>query len=110
MRLFDGAQAIGFGKGPFPVGGLGNVSTFDIYHYIDGANMAEINFRDRKRIRSRLLAIFRENGKVTERDLLRLSALTGVNYSSIVEIHQSTRYQAKPGMGRFFRGRIARGR
>ncbi len=72
--------------------------------------MSELNFRDRKRIRNRLLAIFRENGKVTERDLFRLSALTGINYSSIVEVHQSTRYGAKRGFRGFFKGRMAGGK
>lgn len=72
-----------------------------------GVTMRELNFRDRKRIRNRLLAIFRENGKVTERDLLRLSALTGINYSSIVEVHKSTRYEPKSGFKGFFKGRAA---
>lgn len=57
-----------------------------------------INFREKRRIRSRLLAIHKENGKVTERDLLRLSALTGVSYSIIVEIHRATRYGGRGGL------------
>ena len=63
------------------------------FHFNNGATMKELNFHEKKKIRNRLLAIYREAGKVTERDLLRLSALTGVNYSIIAEIHKSTHYR-----------------
>ncbi len=54
--------------------------------------MKQLSFHEKKKIRNRLLAVYKETGKVTERDLLRLSALTGVNYSTIAEIHKSTHY------------------
>jgi hypothetical protein len=34
-------------------------------------------------VRQRLLDIFQREGKVTERDLLRISAMTGVNYFTV---------------------------
>lgn len=54
--------------------------------------MENIQAVQRDEIRERLRSIFKSNGKITERDLLRLSALTGVNYSTIVEIQNETRF------------------
>jgi hypothetical protein len=39
-------------------------------------------------IRRELQAILRDRKRVTERDLLRLSAQTGVDYSTVVRIQQ----------------------
>jgi hypothetical protein len=80
---------------------------FGFYFFNDGATMKELNFHEKKKIRNRLLAIYRETGKVTERDLLRLSALTGVNYSIIAEIHKSTHYRPVHGLKDFVKGKMA---
>jgi hypothetical protein len=77
------------------------------FHFNNGETMKELSFHEKKKIRNRLLAIYRENGKVTERDLLRLSALTGVNYSIIVEIHKSTHYRPLQGVKDYIKGKIA---
>ena len=69
--------------------------------------MKELNFHEKKKIRNRLLAIYREAGKVTERDLLRLSALTGVNYSIIAEIHKSTHYRPIQRLEDYTKNKIA---
>lgn len=69
--------------------------------------MKELSFHEKKKIRNRLLAIYRETGKVTERDLLRLSALTGINYSIISEIHKSTHYHPLQGIKDLMKGKIA---
>lgn len=63
---------------------------FDFNH---GEDMKELNYYEKRKVRSRLLAIYKETGRITERDLLRLSALTGINYSIIVEVHKSTHYR-----------------
>jgi hypothetical protein len=39
-------------------------------------------------IRRELQAIMQRGGKVTERDLLRLSAQTGIDYSTVLRIQQ----------------------
>ena len=39
-------------------------------------------------IRRELQAIMKRGGKVTERDLLRLSAQTGIDYSTVLRIQQ----------------------
>ncbi|HYL80672.1 MAG TPA: hypothetical protein VEU07_07665 [Candidatus Acidoferrum sp.] len=39
-------------------------------------------------IRRELQAIMQRGNRVTERDLLRLSAKTGVDYSTVLRIHQ----------------------
>jgi len=39
-------------------------------------------------IRRKLQAILQDGKRVTERDLLRLSAQTGINYSTVVRIQQ----------------------
>ncbi len=39
-------------------------------------------------IRRELQAIMRRGSKVTERDLLRLSAQTGIDYSTVLRIQQ----------------------
>ncbi len=41
-----------------------------------------------KRIRKELQEILRQGNKITERDLLRLSALTGVDYSTVLKIFE----------------------
>ncbi|GEM_PF-3274034 len=75
--------------------------------YYIGETMKQLSFHEKKKIRNRLLAIYREAGKVTERDLLRLSALTGVNYSIIAEIHKSIHYHPLQGVKEFSKGKIA---
>jgi len=66
---------------------------FDFNH---GEDMKELNDYEKRKVRNRLLAIYRESGRITERDLLRLSALTGIHYSMIVEVHKSTHYRPLP--------------
>ena len=44
--------------------------------------------RDLEAIRRELQAILQDGKRVTERDLLRLSAQTGVDYSTVVRIQQ----------------------
>lgn len=39
-------------------------------------------------VRRELLAIIKRGNKITERDLLRLSALTGIDYSTILKIQE----------------------
>lgn len=39
-------------------------------------------------IRRELQALMQRGGRITERDLLRLSAQTGVDYSTVVRIQQ----------------------
>ena len=39
-------------------------------------------------VRRELQAIMKRGRKITERDLLRLSAQTGINYSTVVRIQQ----------------------
>jgi hypothetical protein len=41
-----------------------------------------------ERIRKELISIRERGNKITERDLLRLSALTGIDYSTILQIEQ----------------------
>ena len=41
-----------------------------------------------ERIRQELISIRKQSNKITERDLLRLSALTGIEYSTILRIEQ----------------------
>jgi hypothetical protein len=77
------------GERIFPASGRG---PFFLFKYYIGETMKQLSFNEKKKIRNRLLAVYKETGKVTERDLLRLSALTGVNYSIIAEIHKSTHY------------------
>ncbi len=63
----------------------------------------ELSSEDQRKIRNQLLSIFRENGKITERDLLRLSAMTGINYSQIVEIQKKTNFRSGGFRRGFFR-------
>jgi hypothetical protein len=77
------------------------------FNFNIGETMKQLSFHEKKKIRSRLLAIYREAGKVTERDLLRLSALTGVNYSIIAEIHKSIHYHPSQGVKEYMKGKIA---
>jgi len=41
-----------------------------------------------ERIRKELISIRAQGNKITERDLLRLSAITGIDYSTILRIEQ----------------------
>jgi hypothetical protein len=41
-----------------------------------------------ERIRKELISIRERGNKITERDLLRLSALTGIDYSTILRIER----------------------
>ena len=41
-----------------------------------------------ERIRQELISILEQGNKITERDLLRLSALTGIEYSIVLRIEQ----------------------
>ncbi|MGH7410291.1 MAG: hypothetical protein ACREJ6_04420 [Candidatus Methylomirabilis sp.] len=41
-----------------------------------------------ERIRKELISIREQGSKITERDLLRLSALTGIDYSTILRIER----------------------
>ena len=41
-----------------------------------------------ERIRQELISIRERGNKITERDLLRLSALTGIEYSIVLRIEQ----------------------
>lgn len=41
-----------------------------------------------ERIRKELISLREQGGKITERDLLRLSALTGIDYSTILRIER----------------------
>jgi hypothetical protein len=94
----------GVGERIFPASGRGPLFLFKYYI---GETMKQLSFNEKKKIRNRLLAIYKEAGKVTERDLLRLSALTGVNYSIIAEIHKSTHYYPLHGVKEDVKGKIA---
>jgi hypothetical protein len=96
----------GMGVGLLPV--VGWIPRFlFIFNINSGETMRQLSFHEKKKIRNRLLAIYRETGKVTERDLLRLSALTGVNYSIIAEIHKSIHYHPLQGVKEYMKGKIA---
>ena len=41
-----------------------------------------------ERIRKELVSIREQGNKITERDLLRLSALTGIEYSTVLRIER----------------------
>ena len=41
-----------------------------------------------ERIRQELISIRERGNKITERDLLRLSALTGIEYATVLRIEQ----------------------
>jgi hypothetical protein len=41
-----------------------------------------------ERIRQELISIRGQGNKITERDLLRLSALTGIEYATVLRIEQ----------------------
>lgn len=41
-----------------------------------------------EKIRQELISIRKQGNKITERDLLRLSALTGIEYSTILRIER----------------------
>jgi hypothetical protein len=50
-------------------------------------------------VRQRLLDIFQREGKVTERDLLRISAMTGVNYFTVSKALEEILLHRAEGQG-----------
>lgn len=46
----------------------------------------ELTPAEKKEICDELMAIYKKNGKISNRDLLRVSAITGTSYPTIVEI------------------------
>lgn len=48
----------------------------------------ELTPAEKKEICDELLAIYKKNGKILNRDLLRVSAITGASYPTIVEIEE----------------------
>lgn len=55
---------------------------------IEGKRRAktELTPAEKKEICDELLAIYKKNGKISNRDLLRISAITGTSYPTVVEI------------------------
>ncbi len=49
-------------------------------------------------IQERLVSIYQKEGKITERQLLRLSAFTGIDYSTIVEIYKGISFLQESGL------------
>lgn len=49
-------------------------------------------------IQERLVSIYQKEGKITERQLLRLSAFTGIDYSTIVEIYRGISFLQESGL------------
>lgn len=47
---------------------------------------SELTPAEKKEICDELLAIHKKNGKISNRDLLRISAITGTSYPTVVEI------------------------
>ncbi len=50
-------------------------------------------------VRQRLLDIYRQQGKVTERELLRISAITGVDYFTVSKTLEEIILQRTEGQG-----------
>lgn len=50
-------------------------------------------------VRQRLLDIFQREGKVTERDLLRISAMTGVDYFTVSKTLENILLHRAEGQG-----------
>lgn len=50
-------------------------------------------------VRRRLREILAQQGKLKERDLLRVSALTGVDYFTVVRVSRELEKGAAPGTG-----------
>ncbi|MEA3508981.1 MAG: hypothetical protein U9R33_00720 [candidate division NC10 bacterium] len=50
-------------------------------------------------VRQRLLDIYQRDGKVTERDLLRISAITGVDYFTVSKTLEEIIVQRTDGSG-----------
>jgi len=50
-------------------------------------------------VRQRLLDIFQQEGKVTERDLLRISAMTGVDYFTVSKTLEEILLHRAEGQG-----------
>jgi hypothetical protein len=51
-------------------------------------------------VRRRLREILAQHGKLKERDLLRISALTGVDYFTVVRVSRELQEGAAPGNDR----------
>lgn len=56
---------------------------------------SELTPAEKKEICDELLAIYRKNGKILNRDLLRVSAITGTSYPTIVEIEEELGFGPK---------------
>ncbi|MFQ5848777.1 MAG: hypothetical protein ACE5IQ_14035 [Candidatus Methylomirabilales bacterium] len=50
-------------------------------------------------VRQRLLDIYQREGKVTERELLRISAMTGVDYFTVSKVLDDMNLQQTEGQG-----------
>lgn len=46
----------------------------------------------KEEVRRKLMAIYKEEKKISERELLRISALTGISYSIVVEIMKECKF------------------
>jgi len=55
----------------------------------------ELTPAEKKEICDELLAIYKKNGKILNRDLLRVSAITGTSYPTIVEIEDELSLESK---------------
>ncbi|MBI5746777.1 MAG: hypothetical protein HZA13_07230 [Nitrospirae bacterium] len=56
---------------------------------------SELTPAEKKEICDELLAIYKKNGKILNRDLLRVSAITGTSYPTIVEIEDELSLESK---------------
>ncbi|HEU5394670.1 MAG TPA: hypothetical protein VFV36_07680 [Candidatus Methylomirabilis sp.] len=54
---------------------------------------------DTEEVRRRLREILAQQGKLKERDLLRVSALTGVDYFTVVRVSRELEKGGPPGTG-----------
>ncbi len=50
-------------------------------------------------VRQRLLDIYEREGRVTERELLRISAMTGVDYFTVSKILEDITFERTDGAG-----------
>lgn len=55
--------------------------------------------RPEQDVRQRLLDIYRQQGKVSERELLRISAITGVDYFTVSKTLEEIILQRTEGQG-----------
>lgn len=46
----------------------------------------------KEEVRRKLMAIYKEEKKISERELLRISALTGISYTIVVEIMKECKF------------------